>query len=146
MGTRGTRRVVRFVWPALALVLIATGLVLAWVSLAAAPATAGSRALQAGESYGRQEVVWSQGPSIQTRRVVPVSGLAAALASAVPPTTRQSVDTVSLERRYGPQRQIAMIVLRGTYNSLPPDEGVNISGDVVVLVDVTTKRILLLTS
>jgi hypothetical protein len=38
---------------------------------------------------------------------------------------------------------MAMVVLHGTYNTLPPDEGVDLTGDVVVLVDVRTNRVVL---
>jgi len=116
------------------------------VAVSGAPPAADSRALQKEENYGRQEVVWSQGPSIESKRVVPLSRLSAALASAVPAATGQNVGTAALEKRYGPRRRVAMVVLRGTYNSLPPDEGVNVSGDVVILVDVKTDRVLVLTA
>ncbi|GAC1472752.1 MAG: hypothetical protein NVS2B16_28680 [Chloroflexota bacterium] len=146
MGIRGISRTRRFIWPVVALVLLVGGVGIALFAFAGAPTTADRRAVQRGENYGRQEVVWSQGPSIESEKVISLNQLSSTLASMVPTTTQQNVAAMPLARRYGARRRVAVVVLRGTYNSLPPDEGVAVTGDVLVLVDVKTDHVLLMTS
>jgi hypothetical protein len=78
-------------------------------------------------------------------RVVPLDELKAALSGRVPAHVAQDVNVSDLIARYGPKHRVALVVLSGSYNSLPPDEGVPVTGDVVALVDQPSNRVLLLT-
>jgi hypothetical protein len=98
-----------------------------------------------GLSYARGYMSWSYGPTVQSARIIPLKQLESALRTSVPTTVRQDVDVPGLVRHYGANRQVDLVVLSGTYNSLPPDEGVMVTGDVVELVDARTNKVLLLT-
>ncbi len=124
-------------------ILVAMGVGGAWLTLAGAGAPTGEdRAIQRAEDFGKSTIVWSQGPSLRDGRVVQLDGLQEALSS-LPLPTRYDVDVAGLERQYGANRRVALVILRGTYNSLPPDEGVDVYGNIVVLVDVKTERVIL---
>jgi hypothetical protein len=109
------------------------------------PASSQSRVTTAALDYGRRYMVWSSGPTAQGTYVVPIGQLGAAVAQHVPPDVRQDVNVPDLVRRYGPRREVGLVILHGDFNSLPPDEGIISNGDVVVLVDVKSNRVLLLT-
>ena len=116
--------------------------VLAYVS---PRSSAGSRAQQTGMDYAQQYFVWAHGPTAVSQQTLPLGRLPAALRTAVPPAVGQDINTDQLLQQYGPHRTVALDVLHGTYNSLPPDEGLELTGDVVVLVDVARNKVLLAT-
>jgi len=116
--------------------------VLAYVS---PRSSAGFRAQQTGMDYAQQYFVWAHGPTVVSQQTLPLGRLPAALHSAVPVAVSQDVNTDQLLQQYGPHRTVALDVFHGTYNSLPPDEGLQLTGDVVVLVDVARNKVLLAT-
>ena len=89
-------------------------------------------------------MLWNSGPRVRSAQVLPLRLLPRDLASSVSASVRQHVNVPDLLRRYGPNRQVVLVVLYGVYNSLPPDEGVEIRGDAITLVDPKTNRVLLL--
>jgi len=101
-------------------------------------------ATQAGLVYSRDYMLWNSGPRVRSAQVLPLRLLPRALASSVSVSVRRHVNVPDLLRRYGPNRQVVLVVLYGVYNSLPPDEGVEIRGDAITLVDPKTNRVLLL--
>ncbi len=129
-----------------ALVVLAMCAAILWFAFSVAATSSQSRFADTALSYGQRYVIWSKGPDVQSTHIVPLHGLEGALVANVSPTVRQSVNVSDLVRRYGPNRRVALVVLHGVYNSLPPDEGVSVNGDVVVLVDVQSNRVLLLTA
>ncbi len=131
----------------LAFALIFLGLVvgvgLLWYGLSpSSPAL--TPATQAGLVYSRDAMEWYSGPQVRSAQVLPLRLLPRALAASVSVRVRRHVDVPYLLHRYGSNRQVALVVLYGVYNSLPPDEGVEIRGDAITLVDPKTNRILLL--
>jgi hypothetical protein len=126
---------------------VAACIVLAYVAYSAFAGSSGrSAAAQAALRYARTEMVWIQGPSIAYERTATMGALPALLRTVASTSLRKDVNTADLIRRYGPHRRIDIIVLSGVYNSLPPDEGVNVQGEVLVLVDPRTDRVLFLTA
>lgn len=103
-------------------------------------------ATQAGLVYSRDAMEWYSGPQVRSAQVLPLRLLPRALVASVSARVRHDVNEpyLNLLRRYGPNRQVALVILYGVYNSLPPDEGVEIRGDAITLVDPKTNRILLL--
>jgi hypothetical protein len=130
---------------ALLLVAVLAVLAMLWglgvVGGAAQQSPAGNAAL----AYARARTVWYSGPVVQSVRTVPLDRLQGALRASVPAHIQQDVNIPALIRQYGPHRQVALVVLNGSYNSLPPDEGVTVHGDWVAIVDARTNRVLLLT-
>ncbi len=88
-------------------------------------------------------MIWLHGPTLQSSKIVPIAQITAVLART--PSLRHNINTSDLQRRFGPAHRLAVVILNGTYNSLPPDEGVNLTANVVVLLDVPDNRVLLLT-
>jgi hypothetical protein len=134
-----------------ALLLLSIGVLacvaLAFVGYTAFAGSSGSnKATQAGLAYARSEMVWIHGPSIVHARTGTIGDLPALLPSMANTTLRQDVNTRDLIRQYGPERKVDIIVLSGVYNSLPPDEGVNVQGEALVLVDVENNKVLFLTA
>src|SRR5690349_943787 len=80
-----------------------------------------SRAGEAALAYARARTVWYSGPTVQSVRTVPLNRLESALRASVPAHIQQDVNVPDLVRRYSPHRQVALVVLNGVYNSLPPD-------------------------
>ena len=127
-----------------ALAMAALALIVTYRSVCSCPiggASPGDTAL----TYAQQHMVWIKGPTVQSSRTVELRGLEPALARAVSPTLRRDVNVEELLHRYGPNRQVTLVILNGVYNTLPPDEGVTVRGAVVVLVDARTDRVLLMT-
>lgn len=116
---------------------------IAYYALASAP-TERSRVDAAALSYSRQQMVWLQGPTIRSTQFLRLGRLSAALARSVPRTVANNINVPELEQTYGRKRMIALVILTGVYNSLPPDEGVNLHGDAAVILDSHTNRLLLL--
>lgn len=98
------------------------------------------RFAQAAVRYANTQIVWNRGPSVTSTRVLPLDGLSAALKKTVPRHVAQDVNIADLIHRFGARREIALVVLTGDFNSLPPDEGVVFNGQIVVLVDVRQNR------
>lgn len=95
---------------------------------------------QAALTYGRQQMVWIKGPAAVSTHVIKLRNLRKDLRAEVSPSVWQDVNVPELLRQYGPSKQVGLVVLSGVFNSLPPDEGVDVHADVVVLVDVRTNR------
>lgn len=100
---------------------------------------------QAAQHYAQTTTLWSSGPTVRSVQILPVKDLRAALRTAVAPGVAADVNVDDLARRVGSNRRVALVVLNGVHNSLPPDEGVNVNGDVVAIVDLNGDRVLLLT-
>ena len=128
-----------------ALLLVALCALLLWYALAASATSTQSRAADSALTYARQYMTWSSGPALQSTHTLPLRHLTSALTRYTPSRVARGVNVPDLLRRYGPNRQVALVVLYGVYNSLPPDEGVNVDGDVVLLVDARTNRVLFVT-
>jgi hypothetical protein len=103
--------------------------------------SAQQRATQTGLDYSRTTMVWGKGPSVASSRIVALDNLNPALRS-VHLIGGHDINTADLIRQYGAKRQVDLVVLHGTFNTLAPDEGVNITSDVVVLVDMKTRHVL----
>lgn len=127
----------------LALLAIAAAVLV--ISLSSPTSSDQSSASDAALSYAQQYMVWSHGPTVQSAHIVPLRRLDQAITSYVPAVVRKDINVGDLMQQYGPNKQVALVVLAGTFNSLPPDEGVTINGGVVVIVDVKSDRVLLLT-
>lgn len=126
--------------------VLGIGAALLWFALSAsATSPQQSRVTDTALTYARQYMVWSKGPTVQGTYFVPMGRLQDALRAHVPEIVRQDINVADLLRRYGPKRQVGLVVLQGDYNSLPPDEGVIANGDAVILVDVRSNRVILLT-
>ncbi len=95
---------------------------------------------QAALTYGRRQMVWIKGPAAVSTHVIKLRNLRKDLRAEVPPSVWQDVNVAELLRQYGPSKQVGLVVLSGVFNSLPPDEGVDVHADVVVLVNVRTDR------
>lgn len=133
-------------WVLLLTIGVGVCIVLAYVAYSAFAGSPGrSAAAQAALRYAGTEMVWTQGPSIAHERTGTMGKLPRLLQTMASASLHQDVNTADLIRRYGPHRPIDIIVLSGVYNSLPPDEGVNVRGEVLVLVDPRTNQVLFLT-
>ena len=99
------------------------------------------QATQTGLQYSRTTMVWGKGPSVTSSQIVALSGLNTALGP-MHLAVQHHVNTADLVHRYGATRRVDLVVLHGTFNTLPPDEGVNLTSDVVVLVDMKTRHVL----
>jgi hypothetical protein len=116
----------------------------AWILLATSAPSAQDRAAQAGLAYARTQMAWTSGPTLQGSHATTLRSLRSVLAQTVPTSVQQDVNTGALIRQYGPNRRVALVIVSGVFNSLPPDEGVIVHGDAVVIVDLTTDHALLL--
>ncbi len=116
-----------------------------WVENVTAAPSAAQRAGATARSYAARTTLWNSGPTVRKVRIVPLSSLQAALRASVSPRVAADVNVSDLEHRYGSRRQVALVVLHGVFNTLPPDEGVTVAGDMVAIVDIPTQRVLLLT-
>jgi len=118
------------------IVLVAAFLVIAFVVLR--PGTTSSatqRFDQTALRYADSQIVWNQGPRVAGTSILPLRRLAGTLKQTVHRHVAQDVNVSDLVRRFGRNRQVALVVLSGDFNSLPPDEGVVFNGQIVVLVD-----------
>jgi hypothetical protein len=96
-------------------------------------------------TYARQHMVWVRGPTLRSSHMATLRTLEPLLTSTVSSSVKDDVNVPDLVHRFGANRKVALVVLTGVYNSLPPDEGMDIQGEVIALVDVRTDRVLLLT-
>src|SRR5947209_106334 len=83
------------------------------------------QATQTALAYSRRTMAWNSGPAVASSRVVTLSALDTAL-QLVHLIGRHDVNTADLIHRYGKDRRVNLVVLHGTFNTLPPDEGVNV--------------------
>jgi hypothetical protein len=95
---------------------------------------------QAALSYARQQMVWNSGPTVQSVHVVRLGKIEPVLAANLPAHVVKDITVSDLIQRFGAHRQVAVVVLSGVFNTLPPDEGIVVHGNAVVLVDVRTQR------
>lgn len=86
--------------------------------------------------YAKMQIVWSSGPTVASSHTLSMKRLEKALELYAPAHLREDIDVSGLIKQYGENRKIVLVILRGTYNSLPPDEGRIVTGDIAVLVDV----------
>lgn len=100
---------------------------------------------QTAQNYASSTTSWISGPTVRSVRIVQVRDLTSALRTMVPPGIAADVNVGDLAHRVGARHRVALVVLYGVHNSLPPDEGVNVNGDVVAVVDTTGNRVLVLT-
>jgi hypothetical protein len=140
LALRRSRRL-RWVLAGIVVMVVAFG-ILAYLLLqpASTPSTATQRFNQAALRYAGTQIVWSTGPAVKSTHILPLRDLAAALKTAVRPSVARDVNTSDLIRRYGPDHEVALVVLAGDFNSLPPDEGLVLNGELVVLVDTARDR------
>jgi hypothetical protein len=124
--------------------VLIVGIAVARFAVTASATSEQTRASHAGLVYAENTMGWLQGPSIRSAHEVRLGQIQSALVAYVSVPTRQDVNVPDLIRRYGSKRQVVLVVLTGTYNSLPPDEGVDVHGDVIEVVDARTNRVLLL--
>jgi hypothetical protein len=96
-------------------------------------------ARQAALRYATHVMVWSSGPSVTESRLIRFRDLQAALKT-VTPRLRADVNVPDLLSQYGPNRKVEMVILSGTYDSLPPGEGVELHGEVLVLINPKTNH------
>jgi hypothetical protein len=121
-------------------VLVVGFLVLAFLLFRPGTTTTPPRYVQAALKYAGTQIIWNKGPSVQSSQVLPLRRLAAVLPKTVSPSVAKAINVPDLIRRYGTIRRVALVVLFGSFNSLPPDEGVIIASPVVVLVETPQNR------
>lgn len=126
-------------------VVLAGCLFLLWLFFEQSAPSAGSKASDAALSYAQRNTVWISGPSARSVQIIALGRLQNTLNASVSPTIARDVNVSQLLGQYGPRRRVALVILHGRYNSLPPDEGVEVTGDVVAVVDGPTDRVLLMT-
>lgn len=134
----------RLVALALLGLIVITAAVVWKENVTAAPSPA-QRAGIIARSYAARTTLWNSGPTVTGVHIVPLTGLAAALHRSVAPALAADVNVPDLQRRVGRSRQVALVVLHGVFNTLPPAEGVTITGNMVAIVDMRTQQVLLLT-
>jgi hypothetical protein len=125
--------------------MLAIGISVLVAALSSSSASPQDPAAAAALSYARHYMVWTRGPSVQSLHVLPLRQLDSAVAEYVPVVVRKDINVADLVQQYGPNKRVALVVLSGAFNSLPPDEGVTINGGVVAIVDAKTDNVLLLT-
>lgn len=134
-------RRLRLVLAGIVLLVIAF-LVFAFVLLQPGSTPPPNRFDAAALRYANGQIVWNNTPSVQSTQVVPLDRLSATLRRAVRPTVAAHIDPgiPGLIQQFGRTHKVALVVLTGSYNTLPPDEGVNTNGQIVVLVDTIDTR------
>lgn len=142
-GSRRRMRRGRFLIFLLAAMMV-VGAALLWYGLAV-PAGSADGARQVALAAARSQMQWYSGPSVQSTYTIPLRRLQTTLRRSVRPlTVATDVNVQDLTHRYGRDHQVVLVVLSGVYNSLPPDEGSTVRGDVVVLVDARSHHVILL--
>lgn len=124
---------------------IVLGAAAVWVVGVTAAPSPSQRAGEIARSYATRTTIWNRGPTVRKVIITGVRDLPAALRRTVSSRVADDVDVPDLERRVGAHRQVALVVLHGIFNTLPPDEGIVVNSDMVAVVDMSTKRVLLLT-
>lgn len=116
-----------------------------WVENVTAAPSASQRAGDTARRYAARTTLWNSGPTVTKVQIVPLTGLARALHRSVTLQVADDVNVSDLQRRFGRRHQVALVVLHGVFNTLPPAEGVTVTGNMVAIVDLRTQRVLLLT-
>jgi hypothetical protein len=116
-----------------------------WFGNVTAAPSAAQRAGNIARRYAARTTLWNSGPTVTGVRIVRLSRLGATLHGAVTTQLADDVNVTDLQRRVGKNRQVAMVILHGTFNTLPPAEGVTVTGNMVAIVDMPTHHVLLLT-
>lgn len=127
----------------LGVIVIAAAVI--WYQNATAAPSAAQRAGNIARSYAARTTLWNSGPTVTEVRVVPLTRLATTLRRTVTTQIADDVNVADLQRRVGTNRQVALVVLHGVFNTLPPAEGVTVTGNMVAIVDMRTRKVLLLT-
>jgi hypothetical protein len=122
--------------------VLAAGIAVAGYEIVHSSSSPQQKATQAGLDYSKNTMAWEKGPQVQTSSIVRIHSLPRALRNLA---ARHDINVPQLIARYGGNRSVDLVVLAGNFNTLPPAEGVNIYGQVVVLVDLKTRRVLLMT-
>jgi hypothetical protein len=94
---------------------------------------------RAAVAYSEQQIIWDTGPTVQSVHVFPLRQLGQELNAYAPARVVPDVNVADLLRRYGPNLQVGLVVLHGSFNSLPPGEGITLH-DAIVLVNARTKK------
>jgi len=128
-----------------AILLIAVCLAAAWVTVLSPLVSQRTDTTQVGLDYARTYLVWQSGPSLVSSRTLALRQLGGVMHTNLPPLTRHDVNVPDLIHHYGANRSVDMVVVHGVYNTLPPDEGIDVRGVVVVLVDARSDHVLLMT-
>jgi hypothetical protein len=129
--------------PAIAAALIIGGGVVLGISALTGQGSGGDPIANAALTYARTTMAWQSGPDVQSVHVVQLSHLSQALKRYADPAVASHVNVSDLIRRFGRNRSVGLVILRGTFNSLAPDEGV-ILHQAAAMVDGTTYKVLLL--
>jgi hypothetical protein len=127
----------------LGIIVLAAAVV--WIQSATAAPSAAQRAGAIARTYAARTTLWNSGPTVTEVRIVPLTRLSATVHRAVTAQLADDVNVADLQRRVGRDLRVAMVVLHGTFNTLPPAEGVTITGNMIAVVDMKTKKVLLLT-
>lgn len=127
----------------LGVIMIAAAVI--WFQNATAAPSAAQGAGDIARRYAATTTLWNSGPTVTMVRITRLTRLRAALHHAVTAQVADDVNVADLEHRVGRNRQVAMVVLHGTFNTLPPAEGVTITGNMIAIVDMRTHHVLLLT-
>jgi hypothetical protein len=106
------------------------------------PESDAQKAADAAVTYGRTQMVWDRGPRAASSHIVPMRDVTAAVTQYASPGIASHFNARVLVRQYGPDHRVAVVVLTGSFNSLPPDEGVTLTM-AVALVDVPSGRVIL---
>jgi hypothetical protein len=127
----------------LAICLVAGAILLVTQVDGSGAPSAQQRATQAALHHGRTTMVWESGPVVQSSRVIRLGQIAHYVHRLNPPV-RNDINSASLIRQYGRNRSVDFVVLFGKFNTLPPDEGVDVHAQVLAVVDMKTDKTLLL--
>jgi hypothetical protein len=125
-------------------VIVLTAAVI-WVTNVTAAPSASQRAGEIARSYAARTTLWDRGPTVTDVRITRLSELEAQLRRRVTPQLASDVNVGDLQHRFGHNRVVALVILHGTFNTLPPGEGVTVTSDMVAVVDMRTHQVLLLT-
>jgi hypothetical protein len=127
----------RWAPPIFALFLIC--IPLGWLAVSFLTSSSPDPIGQAAVTYSRGQIIWDSGPTVVSVHTLPLRRLSQALASYAPARVVPDVNVPDLVRRFGPNLQVGLVVLHGSFNSLPPGEGVTLH-DAIVLVDARTHK------
>jgi hypothetical protein len=112
---------------------------LGWFAVTSLGSSGTDSISRAAIAYSRGQIIWDSGPTVQSVHVVPLRNLSRALASYAPPQVSPNINVGDLQRQYGPNFRVGLVVLHGDFNSLPPGEGITLHF-AVVLVNARTNK------
>jgi hypothetical protein len=131
------RRIPRWLPPIVALFLIC--IPLGALALTSLGGSSPNPLAQAAVAYSQQQIIWDSGPTVRSVHVFSLGQLKQELNAYAPARVVPDVNTAELLRRHKPGLQVGLIVLHGSFNSLPPGEGITLH-DAIVLVDAKTRK------